>query len=63
MHRRGPNAVRGWRYCRERLTGQDLADIECNIREMLDLCRRCGRPGHFASACRNRVDRKGDRIV
>ncbi len=37
----------------------ELSDIESNIRELFDLCRRCGRAGHFAAGCRNTKDRSG----
>jgi hypothetical protein len=51
------------RYCKSGEHSQrDLLDIERDIRELLDLCRRCGRSGHFATACRNRTDRLGAKI-
>mmetsp|Transcript_42062 Transcript_42062/g.98047 ORF Transcript_42062/g.98047 Transcript_42062/m.98047 type:complete len:105 (+) Transcript_42062:160-474(+) len=53
MYRHGPERVRGWRYCTKHLTRADRMDIESNIRELFDLCRKCGMPGHFAQHCRN----------
>ena len=53
MHRRGPQCVRGWKYVRSGpLSAQELADIEGNIRELFDLCRKCGRQGHFSMQCK-----------
>ena len=54
MHSRGARQVRGWKYVRPGpLTMQELADIEGNIRELFDLCRRCGQAGHFTLQCRS----------
>ena len=51
MHLRGIGNVRGWRYTAETLSPADYLDAERNIRELFDLCRRCGRRGHFAAEC------------
>jgi hypothetical protein len=51
MHLRGIGNVRGWRYTTETLSPADYLDAERNIRELFDLCRRCGRRGHFAAEC------------
>lgn len=51
MHRHGFHRVRGWKFVNPALSGQDIIEIESNIREMLDLCRRCGSSDHFASSC------------
>lgn len=41
MRKRGPQRVRGWKYVRPGpLSAADLEDIEKNIREVFDLCRR-----------------------
>jgi len=59
MYLRGADSVRGWKYTRVELTKEDAADAEANIRELFDLCRRCGHPGHFVGQCRNHYDRAG----
>ena len=59
MYKLGPQRVRGWKYCTKTLTPTDLLEIEANIREMFDFCRRCGKPGHFSPGCRETVDRTG----
>ena len=52
MHSRGAQCVRGWKYVRPGpLSTQELAEIEGNIREVFDLCRRCGQAGHFTMQC------------
>jgi hypothetical protein len=53
MHKIGPQKVRGWKFVRKTsLKAIELKEIESNIREMLDLCRKCGKKGHFASKCK-----------
>lgn len=63
MYKRGVQRVRGWKYVRAgMLRAPELSEVESNIRELFDLCRRCGRPGHFAAGCRNAKDRSGRSI-
>jgi len=59
MFLRGIQAVRGWRYVRVEMSDADVDEAETNIRELYDLCRRCGHPGHFITQCRNSFDRLG----
>lgn len=63
MEARGCNMVRGWKFTGRTLTAQDRAEIEANVRELRDLCRRCGREGHFSHACEHATDRHGKRLA
>jgi hypothetical protein len=63
MFKRGAHCVRGWKYCNSTLSGADLTEIEQNIRELFDLCRRCGKKGHFAKKCKERLDRAGNTLL
>jgi len=62
MYRRGINLVRGWKYTRVIMTDAEKAEAEGNIRELFNLCRRCGHTGHFVSACKQKYDRNGTLI-
>jgi len=59
MFLRGIQAVRGWRYVRVHMPAEEERDAEANIRELFDLCRRCGHPGHFMGHCKANFDRLG----
>ena len=59
MHLRGIPLVRGWKYTRVHMTDAEELDAEANIRELFDLCRRCGHRGHFVGQCRAALDRHG----
>ena len=59
MFLRGIQLVRGWRYVRVEMPEQEMEDAEGNIRELFDLCRRCGHPGHFITHCKANFDRLG----
>lgn len=59
MFLRGIQLVRGWRYVRVDMQQEELEDAESNIRELFDLCRRCGHPGHFITHCKANFDRLG----
>jgi hypothetical protein len=62
MFLRGIRNVRGWRYTCVEMTDEMFEDAERNIRELFDLCRRCGGANHFVTACRFEFDRLGRRI-
>jgi predicted GIY-YIG superfamily endonuclease len=62
MYLKGMLFVRGWKYTQLELSVKDYEDAESNIRELYDLCRRCGGKGHFVSQCRCTRDRFGDLI-
>jgi predicted GIY-YIG superfamily endonuclease len=59
MFLRGIPLVRGWKYTRVAMTDAEEDDAEANIRELFDLCRRCGHSGHFVGQCRASLDRHG----
>lgn len=59
MFLRGIALVRGWRYVRVEMPDEEARDAEENIRELFDLCRRCGHPGHFITNCKANFDRLG----
>jgi predicted GIY-YIG superfamily endonuclease len=62
MFLRGIQNVRGWKYTRVRMDEEELADAEDNIRELFNLCRKCGHPGHFIGQCKAGFDRCGKSI-
>lgn len=62
MFLRGIQKVRGWKYTRVNMTTQEFDDAEANIREMFNLCRRCGNGAHFMSSCTFTYDRLGRKI-
>ena len=59
MFLRGIQFVRGWKYVQVQMSPKDENDAEENIRELFDLCRRCGHPGHFVTYCKATYDRRG----
>ena len=63
MYLRGITMVRGWKYTRVEMGTEEEQDAEANIRELFDLCRRCGLPGHFVGQCRSGIDRFGRPMV
>lgn len=55
MHKLGPQKVRGWKFVRKgALKKRELKEIQDNVRELFDLCRKCGKKGHFALQCKRR---------
>jgi predicted GIY-YIG superfamily endonuclease len=62
MDLRGILFVRGWKFTQLEMSEQDYKEAESNIRELFNLCRRCGAKGHFISQCKCTRDRFGDLI-
>lgn len=62
MFLRGIQNVRGWKYTRVKMDAEEANDAEFNIRELFNLCRRCGHPGHFIGQCKAGFDRRGMKI-
>lgn len=60
MFLRGIPLVRGWKYTKVRMAAEEQQEAEANIRELFDLCRRCGDPGHFVTQCKASFDRLGN---
>lgn len=63
MMQRGIPYVRGWKFARVDMPEEEFEEAEANIRELFDLCRRCGYKGHFCTQCRASFDRLGLPIV
>jgi hypothetical protein len=63
MFLRGIRSVRGWRYTCVEMSDEMFEDAERNIRELFDLCRRCGGANHFMGSCRFEFDRLGRRVA
>lgn len=59
MMLRGVPFVRGWKFARVDMPPEEFDEAEANIRELYDLCRKCGYKGHFCTYCRATYDRLG----
>jgi predicted GIY-YIG superfamily endonuclease len=62
MMQRGIPFVRGWKFARVDMPAEEYEEAEANIRELFDLCRRCGYKGHFCTHCRANFDRMGNAL-
>ena len=51
MNVHGIDQVRGWKYTSSTLTHHQKQSIQEEIVEKYDLCRLCGKHGHFANEC------------
>lgn len=52
MRKHGLGKVRGWMYTSPDLSEAQREHAFSQVCEKFDLCRRCGRAGHFAASCR-----------
>ena len=62
MMLRGIPYVRGWKFARVDMTAEEFDEAESNIRELFDLCRKCGYKGPFCTHCRATFDRLGNPV-
>jgi predicted GIY-YIG superfamily endonuclease len=62
MMLRGVPFVRGWKFARVDMPPEEYDEAESNIRELFDLCRKCGYKGHFCTHCKATFDRLGNAI-
>jgi predicted GIY-YIG superfamily endonuclease len=62
MMLRGIPYVRGWKFARVEMPPEEFDEAESNIRELFDLCRRCGYKGHFCTYCKATFDRLGNPV-
>jgi len=60
MMLRGIPYVRGWKFTQVDMSLDDFDEAEANIRELFNLCRRCGYKGHFINHCKCTYDRWGN---
>ena len=51
MREHGVDSVRGWIFTSTKLTPSERASAVAQVCEKFDLCRSCGRSGHFAERC------------
>ena len=59
MYQRGIPFVRGWKFTQVAMPPEDFEEAEANIRELFELCRKCGYKGHFITQCKATFDRWG----
>lgn len=63
MMLRGIPYVRGWKFSRVDMPPEEFDEAEANIRELFNLCRRCGYEGHFCTRCVATYDRLGQSLT
>ena len=52
MYKHGVRSVRGWMFTSHDFSEGEAEQAFRQVCEKFDLCRRCGRRGHFAAECR-----------
>jgi predicted GIY-YIG superfamily endonuclease len=62
MYERGIAFVRGWKFTQVAMPPEEFDEAEANIRELFDLCRKCGYKGHFMAQCKATYDRWGKAV-
>jgi predicted GIY-YIG superfamily endonuclease len=62
MSKYGIDKVRGGSYVEVELSEFHKGALNMEIWAAKDLCTQCGRPGHFAKACRAKTDVSGNKI-
>ena len=55
MHKFGINSTRGWKYTFATMTQDQKVSAFDDVCERFDLCRECGKGGHFVQECEERA--------
>lgn len=59
MLKHGVDRVRGGTYCSRKLNKTVVAMLTQELRHAQGVCKKCGRPGHWAKACKYKTDSEG----